>query len=97
MLQQVLDVHSCFSYEQRVGISSEWLRFGIGLKRNMQPFTPEADAYAHPQHPSKTETYLKVTSLTVAPSGWFLHLPVSSDMDGRLILTCIMGDLAGIN
>ena len=40
---------------------------------------------------------LKVTALTVAPSGWFLHhLPTSSDMDGRGILTCIMGDLAAI-
>jgi hypothetical protein len=63
---------------------------------------PKADAYVHPQGPSKTsktsktETYLKVTALTVAPSGWFLHhLPSSSDMDGCRIWTCIMGGLTG--
>ena len=37
-----------------------------------------------------------LTALIVAPSGQFLYnLPTSSDMDGRQILTCIMGDLAG--
>ena len=43
----------------------------------------------------KTKTYLKVTTLTVAPSGRCpRHLPTSSDMDGQRILTCITGDLA---
>ena len=69
-----------------------------GLQRtstsNMQPLVPEADAYAHPQSPSQTETYLKVTSLTVAPSGLFpRHLLLSSYKDGRRILTFITGDL----
>lgn len=44
---------------------------------------------------NETETYLKVTALTVAPSVCFpRHLPTSSDMDGRQILICITGDLA---
>ena len=51
--------------------------------------------HPHPQHFSKTKTYLKVTALTVAPSGRFpRHLLTSSDMDGRIIQTCITGDLA---
>ena len=49
----------------------------------------------HHPHPQYPETYLKVTVPTVAPSGQFpRHLPTSSDMDGRSIMTCIMGDLA---
>ena len=52
---------------------------------------PEADAY------ETYGTYLKVTALTVAPSGWFPHyLPTSSDMDRHRILTCITGDLAAL-
>ena len=52
----------------------------------MQPLESEADAYA----------YLKVRALIVAPSGRFPHhLPTSSDMDGRRILTCVTGDQAG--
>lgn len=64
----------------------------------MQPLESEADAYTHPQHRSKTKTFLLVTGLTVAPCGCFPHhLPTSSDMDRRQILTCITGDLPGHN
>ena len=46
---------------------------------------------------AKPKPTLKVTVFTVAPSGRLpRHLPTSSDMDERLILTCIMGDLAAI-
>ena len=46
-----------------------------------------------PVHNAKT--YLKVTALTVAPSGRFPpHFLTFSDMDGCQILTCIMTDLA---
>jgi hypothetical protein len=49
----------------------------------------------NPHRQRKTETHLKVTALTVAPSGRFPHhLPTSSDMDGCRIPTCIMGDLS---
>ena len=58
---------------------------------------PEADACAYPPCLSTIpvhNTYLKVTALTVVPSGQFLcHQPTSSDMDGHRILTCNMGDL----
>ena len=48
-------------------------------------------------HPSKTETYLKVTVLTVTHSGWFpRHLLTSSAMYECWLLTCITGDLADI-
>ena len=53
-----------------------------------------ASRHPHPQCPSKTETYLKVTAFTVAPSGRFRYLPTSFDMDGRRMLTCITDDLA---
>lgn len=42
-------------------------------------------------------TYLKVTALTVSPSDRFLRqIPTLSDMDGGRKLTCITGDLAGL-
>lgn len=61
----------------------------------MQPLDSEADVY-RPSAISvhNVEIYLKVTAFTAAPSGRFpRHLPTSSHMDGRRILTCIMGDL----
>jgi hypothetical protein len=65
----------------------------------MQPLESAADAYTHPPYlptmPQQNQTYLKVTTLTVAPNGWFpRHLSTSSDMDG--LPTCITGDLPGI-
>ena len=62
----------------RWGINSEWLRYGIGYRR-IQTFN----------------LWNQREMLTVSPSGWFpRHLLTSSDMDGRLTLTCVTGDLA---
>ena len=69
-----------------------WIQ-ACNLPNQRQMLTPTR--HTRPQRPSKTKTYLKVTALTVAPSGQFPHhLPTSSDIDGCRILTCIMGDLA---
>ena len=47
-----------------------------------------------PQCPGKTETWLKVKALIVAPSSRFTdHLQMSSDMDGCRKRTFIIGDL----
>lgn len=57
------------------------------MDSNSQCLESEADAYAYahmtsrPQRASETKTYLKVTELTVAPSGRFPHHPPQTWID----------------
>ena len=62
------------------------VRAQVGARRGMEAILLHLHPFTIPVH----NTYSKVTVFTIAPSGRFPHpLPMSSDMDGCCILTCI--------